>query len=118
MQRTPGLEHAAGHPSSPTQIGEGIRLARRGSARIFVERIHHTCGVDKRSPGVDGRGDPRVSAISSLVAPRLIAASVCTVVQPSQRKVTATARAMSSRNLRAKQIRLLAECTPAKITAP
>src|SRR5260221_12508051 len=35
----------------------GIRLARRGSARIFLERIHHACGVDKRRPGVDGRGD-------------------------------------------------------------
>ena len=30
---------------------------RRRAAWIFVERVHHACGVDERCPGVDGNGD-------------------------------------------------------------
>src|SRR5258706_12712782 len=58
MQRAPRPEHAAEHASSPTQIGEGIRFVRRGSAWIFPECIHNACGVDKRCPGIDASRNP------------------------------------------------------------
>jgi hypothetical protein len=49
---------AAEHPSSPTQIGEGIWFVRRGGAWIFPECIHNACGVDKRCPGIDASRNP------------------------------------------------------------
>src|SRR5215831_16332851 len=40
---------------------------------------------------------PKASATSSLVAPSFLAAAVCSVIQPSQRSVIATASAINSR---------------------
>src|ERR1700681_1801977 len=49
------------------------------------------------APAVTLTATPSASAISSFVAPSLWAASVWTVIQPSQRRVIATAIAINSR---------------------
>jgi hypothetical protein len=54
--------------------------------------------------------------MSSFVAPCLIAASVWTVIQPSHRKLTATASAMSSRDFRSEPVHFLASCAEVHVT--
>ena len=60
MQCALRLEHAVEHSGfTLRQIGEGIRPRGERRARIFVEHRIIARRVDKRSPGVDGRGDPQ-----------------------------------------------------------
>lgn len=81
--------------TSRASLSRGRNGGGRAPGRQGLKGVERARRVDQRGARIHsgGRSEP---AISSRMAPARMAAAVCTAMQPSQRTVTATARAMGS----------------------
>src|SRR5882762_1382710 len=74
---------------------QAVACSSLAASKASSVRIEYTSAA----PALMETATPRASAISSLPAPCLRAAAVWTAMQPSHRKLTATASAINSRVL-------------------